>query len=198
MAKYKYLGTVTPSDEPWLVRTISVGTGTRIAAFRDAVRDRDRRCIITGKMSLDGHRGFWQGFEAAHIFPLAYERHWTDYDYSRWITVPATRGGSINSVQNGVLLRRDIATLFKGSLISINSDVRIACLSGATVANSYFRTITRLFASGLTGLVLLVTILINDFLKIHFDQSTRYSAGISDSPVECERGVGQPSLECDY
>src|SRR4051795_471665 len=130
MAKYKYLGTITPSDERWLVRTISMGTGTRVAAFRDAVRDRDRRCVITGKMALDGHLGFWVGFEAAYIFPLVYERHWTNYDYSRWITVPATSGGSINSVQNGMLIRDDIHSLFDSYLISINPDVRMACLSG--------------------------------------------------------------------
>src|SRR4051794_40799692 len=169
MAKYKYLGTVTPSDEPWLVRTISVGTGTRVVAFRDAVRNRDRRCIITGEVALNSHRGLWVGFEAAHIFPPAYERHWTNYDYSRWITVPATGGGSINSVQNGVLLRDDIHSLFDSYLISINPDVRMACLPGAIIANNHFRTVTRSFASSPMGRILPASILINNFLKTHVD-----------------------------
>jgi hypothetical protein len=129
-------------------------------------------------VALSADHGFWTGFEAAHIFPLAYEQYWNDYAYSRWITVPATSGGSINSVQNGMLLRDDIHTFFDSYIIAINPDVRMACLPGATVANNNFRIITRLFASGPMGRVLPASILINDFLKTRFDQSTSYSAGI--------------------
>jgi hypothetical protein len=129
-------------------------------------------------VALDADHGFWMGFEAAHIFPLAYEQHWNDYAYSRWITVPATSGGSINSVQNGVLLDNTIHTLFDSYIIAINPDVRMACLPGATAANIRFRTITRLFASGPMGRVSLASVLINDFLKTRVDQSTSYSAGI--------------------
>jgi len=65
------------------------------------------------------------GFEAARIFPLAYEGHWNQHDYSRWITIQPDTGGSINSVQNGILLREDIHTLFDAYGISINPDVCI-------------------------------------------------------------------------
>ena len=65
----------------------------------------------------------WQGFEAAHIFPLAYEQHWKEHNFARWITIPASNGDNINSKQNGLLLRSDIHQLFDSYLVSINPDV---------------------------------------------------------------------------
>ncbi len=64
----------------------------------------------------------WTGFEAAHIFPLAYEGHWKEYDYSLWITIPSEKGVSINSVQNGILLKSDIHQLFDSYELAINPD----------------------------------------------------------------------------
>ena len=104
-----------------------MASGTRVAAFRKAVRERDRRCIITGKLARRAEYGIWRGFEAAHIFPLAYEGHWNQHNYGRWITIQPDTGGSINSVQNGLLLRSDIHDLFDGYDISINPDVRMPC-----------------------------------------------------------------------
>ncbi|KAI9781088.1 MAG: hypothetical protein M1839_006366 [Geoglossum umbratile] len=130
MAEYdEDLGSITRNDEPWLVRTVSVGSGTRVAAFHDAVRDRDGRCVITKEVAFEADYGFWVGFEAAHIFPLAYERHWIDNVYSRWIAIPAASGGSINSVQNGILLRSDIHQLFDSYHIAIDPDdnYKIVC-----------------------------------------------------------------------
>jgi hypothetical protein len=48
-----------------------------------------------------------------------------EHNYDRWITIPpATESaGSINSVQNGMLLREDIHTLFDGYDVFINLDV---------------------------------------------------------------------------
>ena len=118
------IGSVTVSDEPWLVRTISVASGTCVAAFRDAVRERDRRCVVTGKPALRADHGMWTGFEAAHIFPLEFEGHWNTENYGRWITIPpATESAdSINSVQNGMLLSARIHSLFDSYEISINPD----------------------------------------------------------------------------
>jgi hypothetical protein len=67
----------------------------------------------------------WRDFEVAHFFPLAYEGHWMEHNYDRWITIPpATESaGSINCVQNGMLLREDIHTLFDGYDVFINLDV---------------------------------------------------------------------------
>ena len=57
------------------MRAISVFSGPSVAEFRDAARQRDQRCLITGESAMNA-RGFWAGFQAAHIFPLAYESHW--------------------------------------------------------------------------------------------------------------------------
>ena len=57
------------------MRSTSVSSGTRVAEFRDAVRHRDKRCVIRGDKALSGQYGRWTGFEATHIFPLAYGGH---------------------------------------------------------------------------------------------------------------------------
>lgn len=75
-------------------------------------------------MAVGASRGNWTGLEATHIFPVAFEGDWVRLDYGRWISLPFT-GSGINSVQNGMLLRADIHTLFDSYLISINPDVRI-------------------------------------------------------------------------
>ncbi|XTI92473.1 hypothetical protein V2W45_1472037 [Cenococcum geophilum] len=91
-----------------LLRTISLKTRTCSQPFCDAVRSRDHRCVISG-IEVTSYRGefSYTGFEAAHVFPLAYEGHWIDNNCSRWITIPPEKGGTINSVQNGLLLRTD-------------------------------------------------------------------------------------------
>ena len=83
----------------------------RIAEFCDAVRQRDRRCVITGKSAVNA-RGSWAGFQAAHIFPLAYEEYWMYHNYGRCITIQPNTGGSINSVQNGLLLTASLSYSF--------------------------------------------------------------------------------------
>ena len=95
-----------------------------MAEFWEAVRQRDRRCVITGE-EPEAEYGIWRGFEAAHIFPLACEGHWIQHDYGHWISIHPNTGGSINSVQNGLLLRADIHNLFDGYDVSINPDVYI-------------------------------------------------------------------------
>ena len=107
------------------MRTISVDSGTRVAEFRKAVRERDRRCVITGQPAPRAEYDVWRGYEVAHIFPLAYEGHWNQHNYSRWITIQPDTGGSVNSVQNGLLLRSDIHSRFDHYIISINPDVCI-------------------------------------------------------------------------
>jgi hypothetical protein len=104
---------------------VSLQTGTRVRAFRHAVRWRDRRCLISGEEAIDPDNNEWTGLEAAHIFPLAREGHWKDHNYERWITIRPDKdiGGTINSVQNGLLLRSDIHQLFDSYGVSINPDV---------------------------------------------------------------------------
>jgi HNH endonuclease len=79
--------------------------------------------VISGKEAKGAAYNSWTGFEAAHIFPLAHEGHWRDYNYDRWISLLPETGGPINSVQNGLLLRSDIHQLFDSYDFSINPDV---------------------------------------------------------------------------
>jgi len=70
--------------------------------------------------------GLWTGFKAAHIFPLAHESYWIDKGFSQWITKSPANEGSINSVQNGLLLRSDIHQLFDIYGVTSNPDVCIS------------------------------------------------------------------------
>lgn len=128
------------NDEAPLLRTISLQSGTRSLAFTDAVRSRDRRCVITGEEYVDNDD--WIGFEAAHIFPLAYQQQWNDYYYGSWISSIPVGGDTINSVQNGLLLRSDIHQRFDMYMFSINPDdnYKIVCFSGDSkgIAGKYF------------------------------------------------------------
>jgi hypothetical protein len=95
-----------------------------VQAFCDAVRSRDGRCVISGfEIPTAGGVNFYTGFEAAHIFPLAYENHWIANNYGRWITIPPETGGTINSIQNGLLLESGIHQLLDSYHFSINPDV---------------------------------------------------------------------------
>ncbi len=106
------------NDEVCLTRTISMGQGTSTRGFRDQVRERDRACIVSGQ-KVSKKR--WEGYQASHLFPLAYLAHWNTENFGRWITT----GGSdtINSVQNGILLRAHLHQLFDSYCFSINPDV---------------------------------------------------------------------------
>ncbi|KAG0124168.1 hypothetical protein HOY82DRAFT_200346 [Tuber indicum] len=130
-------GSITVTDEVVLTRTPSLPSGTRVASFRDAVRQRDRRCIITGRPARLAHLGSWETFQATHIFPLAYEEYWNDRKYSRWITVPPANesSGTINSVQNGILLGNAIHCLFDSYSFAIDPDdnYKIVCFSPDTL-----------------------------------------------------------------
>jgi hypothetical protein len=104
---------------------LSVQTGARVHAFRKAVRSRDRRCIISKQRAVRAHLDHWEGFQAAHIFPLAKEEIWEEKGYSSWIKIlpEDSDTGTINSVQNGLLLRSDIHQDFDCFLVSINPEV---------------------------------------------------------------------------
>lgn len=172
------------NNETPLTRMISQQTGTRIQAFVDAVRSRDRRCVITGRRVLTAQYDDWTGFEAAYIFPLAYEGLWKDFGYGRWIGSPPNgekiKGGKINSVQNGLLLRTDIHQRFDMYLVSINPDVYVYTLPLCDIiANNYNRIITRLYALILMGKALLGLSSIKDPVMIHRDHPNSCYDGIS-------------------
>ncbi|KAI5843786.1 HNH endonuclease-domain-containing protein [Morchella snyderi] len=175
-------GSITVNNEPCLVRTTSVASGSRNAAFRDAVRERDRRCVITGRRLLSLRS--WRGFEAAHVFPLAYEDHWIRNDYGRWITIPSATesAGSINSVQNGMLLDNSIHSLFDDYDVSINPDdnYKIVCfdVDGFGVAG---RHLDREFLEDPSRPV-------DQLFRWHFRQAVLANM----------KGAGEPIFECDF
>jgi hypothetical protein len=70
----------------------------------------------------------WDSFEAAHIFPIAYEGHWKDHGFDRWITIQNDKGGINKSVQNGMLLRSDVHQLFDSYSLSVNPNVGFSCI----------------------------------------------------------------------
>ena len=116
-------GTVELNNEYVVPRTESLSGGTRVQCFRNEVRARDRRCVVSKRENILADAGIWEGFEAAHIFPLGYERYWIDQQFGRWITLPPEHGGRINSAQNGLLLYGGIHTSFDHFVFSINPDV---------------------------------------------------------------------------
>jgi len=118
-------GRVEVNDEPWVHRLISYNVSGREDTFREGIRGRDGRCVISGLVNRRAFIGDWSRFEAAHIFPLEKENLWIEWGYGRWITdMDDTNGVSkINSCQNGFLLRADIHNDFDQYLWSVNPDV---------------------------------------------------------------------------
>ncbi|KAG0639122.1 HNH endonuclease-domain-containing protein [Tuber brumale] len=130
-------GPITVNDEVPLIRTQSLRTGPRVEAFRVAVRERDGGCVITGRRAQLAQFGNWRSFEAAHIFPLAYEQHWNQWNYGRWITIPPALEsyGLINSVQNGIMLTCGLHKMFDAYEWAINPDdnYKIICFTPNTL-----------------------------------------------------------------
>lgn len=61
----------------------------------DASCQGKRRFLLMANMN-------YTGFEIAHIFPSAYEGHWIDNNYGRWITVPPENGETSNSAEQAL------------------------------------------------------------------------------------------------
>ncbi|KAK9426888.1 HNH endonuclease-domain-containing protein [Lipomyces doorenjongii] len=127
-------GHMDVTDAPYYKRTTSamssLSASGRVRSFPAAVRNRDRRCVITGvaltQRELLQQR--WTGFDAAHIFPVALESMFHKYSFGELVVLDE-RDGSVNSPQNGLLLRKDVHGRFDQYEISINpnDDYRIVC-----------------------------------------------------------------------
>jgi len=118
------VGSISITDETPLRRSNFTETGPRHVSFRHAVRERDMSCVVTGRLAPLAQYGWWLHFEASHIFPLAYQGQWNDYNYDTLITFPPANPshGNINSVQNGLLLSTEIHDAFDSYSFSINPD----------------------------------------------------------------------------
>ncbi|KAK2752733.1 hypothetical protein FQN55_005864 [Onygenales sp. PD_40] len=115
----------------------------RATTFTDAARHRDRGCVITKEAQdeLLIQAGLWPGFEAAHVFPLAYSALWAGQGFNAAIVTPGSDGDNINSVQNGMLLRADLHQLFDTYPFSIcrKDNYKIVCFMRYTkdIAGTY-------------------------------------------------------------
>ena len=103
-------GRIEVNNKPWVHRLIWHTVSGREDAFRDGIRARDGKCVISGVVNRAAFLGDWTHFEVVHIFPLEKENLWLGWNYGQWVTdMDGTYGVSkINSCQNGFLLRRDI------------------------------------------------------------------------------------------
>ncbi|KFY28495.1 hypothetical protein V493_02909 [Pseudogymnoascus sp. VKM F-4281 (FW-2241)] len=105
-----------------VTRTSSSKLDPHIKTFRNRVRERDGRCVITGEKPLDDVD--FVRLEAAHIFPLADLDMWKEESWQIQITDDKYVGESgINSIQNKILLRSDVHQLFDTYRLAINPDV---------------------------------------------------------------------------
>ncbi|KAG0639123.1 hypothetical protein HOY80DRAFT_886772 [Tuber brumale] len=179
-------GSIVITDEAPLIRTTLLPSGPRVASFRDAIRDRDRRCVITGRPARLAQFGNWRGFETAHIFPLAHEGHWNDHKYSRWITIPPTNesDGSINSVQNGILVTSDIRQYFESYDLTINPDdnYKIVCFTPDSI---YYHIAGRHLDQSFLDNPLRP---VDQLLRWHFRQAVLVNM----------KGAGEPCFETDF
>lgn len=93
--------------------------------FKEQIRARDQDCAISGVETVDITD--FTSFHAAHIYPVARERHWDREGYQSWIsdTSDAQQIGAtkIHSPQNGLLMLISVHELFDSFRISINLDV---------------------------------------------------------------------------
>ncbi|KAG0137538.1 hypothetical protein HOY82DRAFT_547725 [Tuber indicum] len=156
-----------------------------VESFRDSARDRDQRCVITGRPAVFDGVAYWEAFEAAHVFPLAYKEVWKKGDFELWINASAHSAlhGTINSLQNGILLTREMHAQFVSYGLSINPDDKYKIVCFTPFASSY----------GIAGAHLDQRFLDNPFrppdklLAWHFRQAVLVNM----------KGVGMPYVELD-
>ncbi|PUU82630.1 HNH endonuclease-domain-containing protein [Tuber borchii] len=173
------------TEEPWIYRINSSNISGHPDPFRDGIRARDGRCVISGVINPRA-RITWATFDAAHIFPLGAASLWTESDHGRLVTgiddtIDITK---INSCQNGLMLRKHIHGLFDQYLISVNPD------------DNYKITVFDDDLDSLDGRILDPICrnpadpnpVSDDLLRWHFRQSVLANM----------RGVGEPIFESDF
>ncbi|RPB27123.1 hypothetical protein L211DRAFT_856010 [Terfezia boudieri ATCC MYA-4762] len=142
------------NNESWVNRLLSHNVSGRDGAFTTGVRSRDGRCVISGLSST--------------YFPLNAESVWNEPG----ITDMDDTNGVFNSLQNGLLLRRDIHIMFDQYLKSVNPD------------GNYKIVVFRDDLDGLDGGVL--------------DPVCRDPNNVHRSVLANMRGAGEPIFEHDF
>ncbi|EEH22419.2 hypothetical protein PABG_04630 [Paracoccidioides brasiliensis Pb03] len=117
-------GSIQVTNVAWFVRLISHSVSGREDKFRDGVRARDGKCVISGQVNPGAQWDDWAGFEAAHVFPLEKVSFWIEFNYGCWITNmdDAVGVSKIHSIQNGILMTGHLHTRFDKYLFSVNPD----------------------------------------------------------------------------
>ncbi|KAK9427003.1 HNH endonuclease-domain-containing protein [Lipomyces doorenjongii] len=113
------------TNEWCITRILSQTVSGRDEVFQQRVRERDRKCVITGVVNPDRLIALndWSSYHAAHIFPLSGEEWFIRNNYSRWIANrEGTHDTGINSCQNGLLMLSHIHEKFDNFSIAINPD----------------------------------------------------------------------------
>ncbi|KAK9357431.1 HNH endonuclease-domain-containing protein [Lipomyces starkeyi] len=182
---YSRRDTIAITDEQCITRILSKTKTSRDESFRARVRARDGKCVITGTVNSNAPINVWQGFEAAHIFPLSSEEYWVQNGFSRWITNrTGERDTGINSCQNGLLMQSNIHQNFDGFGFAVNPEdgYKITCFD-----KDPFRIDGRTLdpicrsSSGEDGAR-------DELLRWHFRQAVLANM----------RGAGEPSFEMDF
>ncbi|KAG0123482.1 hypothetical protein HOY82DRAFT_619227 [Tuber indicum] len=176
------------TNETWVQRLISDNTVDIETRFRNEIRARDRKCVISGIANPDIHiqLDMWTPFVATYIFPLEHEDVWIKSEYRRWITDMDDVAGSsnIHSAQNRFLLSATVQQLFDQYLISVNPD------------DGYKVVVFDIDAWGYDGRILDPVCrnpadphhVSDDILRWHFRQSVLANM----------RGLGEPIFEHDF
>ncbi|KAJ8102407.1 hypothetical protein POJ06DRAFT_293922 [Lipomyces tetrasporus] len=97
-----------PGGMIWVIDERCIARSFHMARFREQVRSRDGKCVITGVINPVADRNDWKSFEAAHIFPLSHEELSVWLNYSQYVTHWSEGTDAvISSCQNGLLMRDD-------------------------------------------------------------------------------------------
>ncbi|KAK9241770.1 HNH endonuclease-domain-containing protein [Lipomyces tetrasporus] len=177
--------TISITDEPCIIRILSRTITGRDDAFRNQVRERDRKCVITGLVNTQAYRDRWTGFEAAHIFPLSSEEYFVQSGFIRWITNRMDEHDTgINSCQNGLLMQNSIHALFDDFGFAVNPDdgYKITCFDGDPfgIDGKVLDPVCRDPSDDRSAR--------NELLRWHFRQVVLANM----------RGAGEPSFETDF
>ncbi|GAD94761.1 conserved hypothetical protein [Paecilomyces variotii No. 5] len=169
------------SNQHFYPRVLSLENTGETDSFRDQVRRRDRRCVITHHEAVEADDDHWVGFEVAHILPKS-RADIFHQEYMERLIDP--KPGGVNSPQNGILLRADIHQLWDNYEISMKPDsgyrVQVFRPSGWYIHNKIMHICSRQANHQQRVLDL--------FLRWHFEQA-----------VLCNmRGTGEPLWEHDF
>ncbi|KAK9365518.1 hypothetical protein V1509DRAFT_599252 [Lipomyces kononenkoae] len=174
------------TDERCIARTYSSTVSTTSnRRFRDEVRKRDGKCVITGIVNPVAFIDEWTTFESVHIFLLSHEELFTSMNYCRYVTyMSGETDRAINSCQNGLLMRSQIHKQFDSFSFSIDPD------------DNYKITCFRVDMDGIDGRFLDPVCriptdnrkVVDEFLRWHFRQAVLANM----------KGPGEPIFESDF